>query len=163
MEAALNHVSTPFTTARDTQALAVEDQGKMQTLLLWSQLPAEANIYAIRSPKTPGARVYLKDTLKTHLTPVAFLLASTQQMLQYRPATAVDNPTSLMKLNPIHIPTRPHCPQMSSPDVLSWELSLVVVGQFRHLVAEPVVHAVDPLVVPQPCSGLAADTPTANI
>lgn len=62
-------------------------------------------------------------------------------------------------LNPAHSPTAPQSPQTFLPDILSWELSLVVVGQLRHLVAEPIVHAVNPLVIPQPRSGFTADTP----
>lgn len=50
-------------------------------------------------------------------------------------------------------------PQTRIPDVLNRELSLIVVGQLRDLVAEPIVHAVDPLVVPQTRPGLAPHTP----
>lgn len=50
-----------------------------------------------------------------------------------------------------------------SPDVLDRKLSLVIVGQLRDLVAEPVVHAVDPLVVPQTRPGLAPHTPCFDI
>lgn len=49
--------------------------------------------------------------------------------------------------------------RLSLPGVLNRKLSLVVVGQLGYLVAEPIVHAVDPPAVPQSCSSLATYAP----
>ena len=57
---------------------------------------------------------------------------------------------------------RQAAPHRTPPHVLFGELPFVIVRQLGHIVTEPVVHTVHPLVVPQSGAGLAAHAPVSR-